>query len=70
MKIIKSIISEILETILFILVLYITLWISVALGLNIYFPYILVGLMIIWVAVKMVFRRVRHNKKSGIDKDI
>lgn len=70
MKIIKRIISDIAETILFILVLYSTLWITVYLGMNIYFTYILVGLLVIWVAVKMAWRRLRQHKRSGMDKDL
>ena len=65
----KSIISEIVETLLFILVLYIILWISMYLGVNLNYPYVFAGLIVMWVAVKMVFRRVRHNKKNLTDKN-
>jgi len=66
----KSIISEIIETIIFVIVLYITLWIFLYFGINFNFLYVFAGLVVLWVVVKMAFRRLRQNKRSETDKNI
>ncbi len=66
----KSLISEIIETILFAIALYIILWVLLYSGISFNFFYVFAGLIVVWVAVKMIFRRVRHNKKSVDNKNI
>lgn len=53
----KSILSEIIETALFGLFLYIVLWISLSFGLQINLLYVLTVLIVLWVVAKIIFRR-------------
>jgi len=65
----KSLISEIIETILFAIALYIILAILLYSGINFNFFYVFGGMIVVWVVVKMIFRRLNHKKKNEIDKE-
>lgn len=65
----KKIIFDIIDAILFIIVLYLTVSVLTYFRISFNHLYVVAGLLIVWVVVKMVLRRLINNKKDKTNKN-